>query len=175
MKKWKYLSSFVGLMALCVVVGLGSQGKPPHHDPIEVKIMVAGEPGEEEIKLKVEYPEGDPRPSDTELIWAYYDQEINWTSNNPGVIDYVIFFGGNSPMGAITPRGEVEISSELRPEVIKGNIRRVGKKVLHNPSQAGGRHSKYYIAVYYKHPDAETPRLLFRDPDIIIPPRGGRR
>jgi len=71
----------------------------------------------------------------------------------------------------------LKIYSELRPtaDSMDKTRKRVGAMVLHNPNQAGGRHSKYYLGVYYDDPNDETPgTILIRDPDIIIPPRGGQ-
>ncbi len=183
MKKFRYVSSFIGLMALCVVLGMAffiycdsgnENGTKDRHKTIDVEIKVNATTMEISLNITI-----DDDATNSEIIEAYHNQDIEWFTEDSKVLDFVIFFGGDSPLGdleIIDGEEVLKIYSELRPtaDSMDETRKRVGAMVLHNPHQAGGRRSKYYLGVYYDDPDDEIAgTILLRDPEIIIPPRGG--
>jgi len=156
MKKWRYLFSFAGLMALCVVVGLGFF--------IYCNSDTQEESKDRNIPVTITVVDGaievNPDP-----VEANHNDWIEWSCADTDVVSFAIYFGYNSPMG---DQNGMQFEAQLLPE---GKSRSVRKRVWHNPHYAGGRHNKYYVAVYYK-PENEDGKVLIADPDIIIPPRG---
>ncbi len=163
MKNLRYCFGFAGLLLLCLVVGTGffiycdsatEEGSKEKHPQIEVQISVVNG----EIILN------------PDLIEAHHRQKIRWYCEDSKVLDFLIFLGGNSPIGEVEIEGdELDIHTDLRPEDGKNEIT---KRAWHNPEEAGGKIAKYFVAVYYDDPDDEEPgRILMKDPEIIIPPR----
>jgi hypothetical protein len=169
MKTWKYLSIFVGLMALCVVVGMaffiycdsGEEEKERFRQTITAKIEVNEETKKIELKLFL-----GETPLPGELIEADHTQKINWVCEQTEVVDFLLFFGPGHPVGK---QNHAKFDEQMRPE---DGERIIQTKVHYNPNWAGSKLVKYHIAVIYK-PAGGTAKLIMRDPEIIIPPRGG--
>lgn len=164
MKNLRYCFAFAGLLLFCMVVGTGfyisGDQDTPERKFQEREIV--------KVEIIVENGEIVLRPNTVE---AFHLQRIIWFCKDPKVQDFMIFLGGNSPIGELEIRQkEVRIHTDVAPK--KGE-KEVMKRVWHNPRAAGGKLAKYYVAVYYDDdPSDSTPgKILMKDPEIIIPPR----
>lgn len=164
MKKGKFLFSFTGLFLFCLVLGLGlflycdsrsnDEPKPPPQTET-VTIRVGGEVGEEIVIVE------------PEVIFVNHNDDIQWKvhDDEQNVISFVVYFGYDSPIGdqnGPTMHAQLSSGQDNRPPA---------KKVWHHPQFAGGRHTKYYVAVYYQPNPDEVGKVLIVDPEIIIPRR----
>jgi len=163
MKKGKFLFSFTGVVLLCLVVGLGlflycDSGPNDESKPLRTEIVTIRVEGKKDKEvIVVEPPIVDVNHGDS-IVWELHE-------NEDSVKSFVVFFGYDSPIG----EGRMKILSELH----SGPENRISpKKIYHDPAYAGGRHTKYYIAVYYQKDTDPVGKVLILDPEIIIPRRG---